>query len=306
MSRINKPTVTVRELQEATTRFDQEACWGSVHTGRYRMRYAVWGKAGDAPRTLILIHGLCDLARSFSMLMSRLIDDFRCVAIELPNGKDDDARLGTYQHADLVRDLIALLDHLKIDRVDLLGSSFGSTIALRTAFTVPERVNRVVIQGGFARRPLIRIERGLARIGRYWPWRMGELPIHNMVMRKLEAPAFVTAPQPIFDFLIACSGQTPVRAAARRALILDRLDLRPQLAAIRCPVLMIGGDRDAIVPRRYEAEVEAGVPDVRRIEFEFCGHYPQYTHPGMMAEEMQKFLCRGPSPSAVHTEPMLP
>jgi pimeloyl-ACP methyl ester carboxylesterase len=282
-------SVTVDELAAATDRFDREAVWSTCRTPGYRMRYAVWG---DAPRTLVVVHGLCDQARSFAMVMARLVDDFRCVAIELPNGKDDDATLGTYRHEDFPRDLIGLLNHLKLERVDLLGSSFGSTIALRTASVAPERVNRVVLQGGFARRPLIRIERGLARLGRYWPWRMGQLPIRDTVMRKLESPAFVTAPPDIFDFLLGNSGQTPVRAASRRALILDKLDLRPKLSNVGCPVLMIGGDRDTIVPRRYEAEVEAGVPNVRRVEFAPCGHYPQYTHPLAMADEMRKFLTQ--------------
>jgi pimeloyl-ACP methyl ester carboxylesterase len=281
-------TVTADELFAATARFDREAKWDSLRTGRYQMRYAVWG---DAPRTLLFVHGLCDLARSFAMPMANLLDDFRCVALELPNGKDDDAKLGTYRHDFFPHEVVALLDHLKLDRVDILGSSFGSTVALRTAAIYPDRLRRIVLQGGFARRPLIRAERGLARIGRYWPWRMGELPIRETVMRKLESHAFVTAPPEIFEFLLSNSGQTPVRAASRRALILDKLDLRPILARVTCPVLMIGGDRDTIVPRRYEAEVEAGVPDVRRVEFSPCGHYPQYTHPAQMAVEMRKFLC---------------
>jgi pimeloyl-ACP methyl ester carboxylesterase len=282
-------TVTAEELAAATERFDREAAWGVCRTPGYSMPYAVWG---NAPRTLVLVHGLCDLARSFAMVMVRLLDDFRCVALELPNGKDDDAILGPYRHEFYSRELLALLDHLNLDRVDLLGSSFGSTIALRTTALAPDRFHRIVLQGGFARRPLIRIERGLARLGRYWPWRMGQLPIRYSVMRKLESPAFVTAPPEAFEFLIGNSGRTPVRAAARRALILDKLDLRPILPRVMRPVLMIGGDRDTIVPRRYEAEVEAGVPDVRRVEFAPCGHYPQYTHPAAMADEMRRFLTK--------------
>lgn len=281
-------TVTTDELQSATARFDAEAKPATFDTGRYRMPYASWG---DGPRTLVFVHGLCDWPRSFAMLMSRLCGEYRCLAISLADGRTDGANLGMYSHADYAHDLIALLDHLQIDRVDLLGSSFGSTVALRTAITYPDRLNRVILQGGFARRPLIRIERGLARVGRYWPWLMGDLPIRETSMRKLEAHAFVTAPKEVFDFLLVNSGRTPIRAAARRALLLDTLDLRPQLQQVRSPVLMIGGDRDTIVPRMYEAEVEAGVPDVRRIEYSPCGHYPQYTHPERMAQDMRAFLA---------------
>ncbi len=280
-------TVTTAELQSATARFDAEAKPATFDTGRYRMPYVSWG---HGPRTLVFVHGLCDWPRSFALLMARLSDEFRCLAISLADGRTDGANLGMYSHADYAHDLIALLDHLQIERVDLLGSSFGSTVALGTAIAYPQRLNRVILQGGFARRPLIRIERGLARMGRFWPWLMGDLPMRETAMRKLEAPAFVTAPKEIFDFLLVNSGLTPIRAAARRALILDTLDLRPQLQQVRSPVLMIGGDRDTIVPRMYEAEVEAGVPDVRRIEYSPCGHYPQYTHPERMAQDMRAFL----------------
>ena len=75
------------------------------------------------------------------------------------------------------------------------------------AITYPQRLNRVILQGGFARRPLIRIERGLARVGRYWPWLMGDLPIRETSMRKLEAHAFVTAPKEIFETYIKNRGR---------------------------------------------------------------------------------------------------
>jgi pimeloyl-ACP methyl ester carboxylesterase len=251
------------------------------------MRYVTWGSGP----TVILVHGLCDQPLSFAMLMAELVDrGFRCVCYDLANGKDDDAKLGVYTHADFADDLITLLDHLKLDTADVKGSSFGSTVVLHALLRQPTRFRRVVLQGGFAHRPLMRIERGLARLGRYWPWRMGQLPIRNTVMEKLEKHQFVGCPPEVFQFLIECSGDTPIRAAARRALILDKLDLRPRLSQIAHPVLMIGGDRDAIVPRWCEADVEKGLSNVRRVEFAPCGHYPQYTMPRPMAEEMARFL----------------
>ena len=95
----------------------------------------------------------------------------------------------------------------------------------------------------------------------------------------------------MYEFFLANSGRTPIRTACLRALTLARLDLRPLLPSIRTPVLMIGGDRDAIVPRWCEREVEEGLPDVRRVEFSPCGHYPQYTHPGPMADAIRAFLA---------------
>jgi pimeloyl-ACP methyl ester carboxylesterase len=284
---------TATDLVSALKRYDQEVTQDWVMTPRYRLKYLIWGPSDGFP--LILIHGLCDTPRSFAMLMARLVDrGIRCISYYLADGRGDRARLGAYKHADFTADLIALLDHLRIDQVDLLGSSFGSTISLRSLSDHPARFRRGILQGGFARRPLLAIERGLARLGRYWPWRMGELPIREWVMTKLEAAQFVGCPPEIFRFLLDNSGLTPIRAAARRALLLDQLDLRSRLPRIPHPVLLIGGDRDTIVPRMYEAEVEAGLPRVHRIEFSPCGHYPQYTLPVPMADAVARF-CRGES-----------
>jgi pimeloyl-ACP methyl ester carboxylesterase len=225
------------------------------------------------------------------MVMARLVDaGFRCVAYELPNGLGDGANLGMVKHPHLVDDLAALLDHLRIDRADLLGSSFGTTVALRALATHPGRFRRAVLKGAFARRPLRWTERGPARLGRYWPWRMEQLPGYRHSMARLEGQGFAHCPPELFRFLLTCAGAAPARAVARRTLMLDRLDLRPQLPHIPHPVLMIGGDCDGIVYRWCEEEVERGLKDVRRVELSPCGHYPQYTMPGPTADAIAGFL----------------
>ena len=292
------PPPTAEELPTALARLTAEANPGVVVTPRYRLRYFTWGPASDRP-PVAFIHGMADRAQSFAMVMARLVDaGYRCVGYELPNGSGDGANLGMYRHSHFSADLLALLDHLSIDRADLFGSSFGSTIALRTAAQHPDRVRRVVLQGGFARRPLLRWERGLCRLGRYWPWRMSDLPFRVKEMDRLEGRHFRGGPPAAWRFLLANSGATPCRAAARRTLLIDTLDLRPRLAAVTAPVLMLGGDDDTVVPRGCEAEVEAGLRDVRRVGFAGCGHYPQYTHPNGVAAAVADFLGQTGEPGA--------
>lgn len=283
------PHPTVDDLHAAVARFESEAVPGSFHTARYCLRYWSWGRGP----TVVFVHGMADTTRSFAMQMAAMVDrGFRCVGYELPNGLDDDAVLGMYRHPHYGDDLVALLDHLSLDTAFVQGSSFGSTITLSAVARYPGRFPRVVLQGGFPRRPLIRIERGLARLARYWGGRMKDLPIRTKVMERLEKQQFVGCPDEVFRYLITCSGTTPIRAAALRTLIIDKIDLRPMLPGIRQPVLMIGGDRDSLVPREMEADLERLLPDVRRVEFSPCGHYPQYTVPRPMADAMAEFLRR--------------
>jgi len=273
-------------LRESLQRFDREAQRTTIATPRYRCRVIRWGSGPP----LVFIHGLSDEARSFAQVMAALSSDFTCFAYELPNGLEDHAAIAREQHDDHVTDLLALLDHFHLESTAILGSSFGSTITLAALARAPGRFTRAILQGGFARRPLGLVEKALARFARLCPGRMGSLPGRRYAMARLDKPAFVAAPPEAYEFFLSCAGKTPIAAAGRRALILSQLDLRPLLPTIPQPVLMIGGDRDTIVPCCYEEETLAGLRDVRRLELPLCGHYPQYTHPLRMAAAIRSFL----------------
>jgi pimeloyl-ACP methyl ester carboxylesterase len=287
---MTRPHPTADDLARARARFAAEAKPGAVHTGRYRLRYSEWG---DGP-TILSVHGLCDEPLSFCMLVAELVvRGFRVIAYDLPNGVDDDAKLTHYRHDHYVDDLLTLMGHFNLDRADVLGTSFGSTITLRALARNPERFRRAVLQGGFAHRPLQPYERWPATLARYWTVRMNQLPFRRKLMEPIDLPQFVNCPPEVHAFLVECSGKTPVQAAASRALTISQLDLRPQLPSIPHPLLMIGGDRDAVIPRASEADVERGVANARRVEFTPCGHYPQYTMPVPYAEAVAEFLESG-------------
>ncbi|QJW94200.1 Biotin synthesis protein BioH [Frigoriglobus tundricola] len=283
---VTLPDVTDAECRAALAAFARRAAHATFHTDRYRLRYVVWGSGPP----LVIIHGLSDAPRGFAMVMHRLAARFTCVAYELPNGLDDGAKLGAYRHPDYAADLLALLDHLKLERVALLGSSFGSTVALFALAADPRRFTRCVLQGGFAYRPLKWYERLGARQGRFWSGRVCELPLRAFAMRRADPTTWRGCSPLVRELFLWCNGQTPIAAASRRAVALDTLDLRPLLPAIRTPVLLIGGDRDPIVPWGCEAVLMDHLPDVRRVEFAACGHYPQYTHPGATATAAAAFL----------------
>ena len=280
---------TVEDLRDGQRRYAAEAKLASFATPRYRLDSADWGDPSHP--AVVFVHGMADQMKSFCMVQARLVDaGFRCVSYELADGYHDGAALGHYGHPEFVADLFALLDHLDLKTVHLLGASFGSTVALKAAATQPGRFPRVVLQGGFARRPLNGMELALATLGGWLPGRMEQLPMRRKMMSVSDAPQFVGTPPEALEFLDAMGGRTPVKAAAHRGMILKDLDLRPDLAGVTQPVLMIGGDRDTIVPRSCEAEVEAGVKGVRRVEIAECGHYPQYTCPATMAAQVVAFL----------------
>jgi pimeloyl-ACP methyl ester carboxylesterase len=284
-------------LADALARWRNEAQPGCVDTGRYSCRYFVWG---DGP-PLVFIHGLCERARSFVPMMAAL-RHFRCIGYELPEGGPDGARLTRYQHADLVSDLFALLDALRIPQAYVFGSSFGSTIGLAAMRAQPERIPRAILQGGFAWRPVTGWLRLVCLQLRFGRGPMGTLPFRRVLHPDAERAVFRKLAKPeMWNFLVENSDGVARAAAARRGLMLDRLDLRPQLPQIRQPILLISGDGDSLVPKSCDESLLSGLPNAARAEIPMCGHYPQYSHPALTAELTRQFLT---APSCVsHREP---
>jgi pimeloyl-ACP methyl ester carboxylesterase len=280
-------TVSAGQYHAASAAFRAEARHATFDTGRYRMRYFVWGSGSP----VVFIHGMADHAAAFLMVMHRLVPRFNCVGYELPDGLTDGARLARYTLGDYTADVLALLDHLGIARAAVLGSSFGSVIALAALATTPDRFSHGVIQNGFAYRPLNCYQRQLARTARFWPGWFADWPgIHRAVMWLFEGEMLGSLPPEVAHLMLRHGGRNPIRAVALRSLTIDRTDLRHLLPRIGVPLLLLTGDQDRLVPRSCWNEIESLARDVRRVEFAGCGHYPQYTHPGPMAEAIEHFL----------------
>lgn len=284
-------------LAGALARFEREAVRGTCDTGRYRCPYYVWGEGPP----LAFIPGLSDDGLSFVLPVTLLSAHFRCVAYNLPTGQGDGARLDRYRHRDLVADLFALLDHVGARRSYVLGSSFGSTIALAALHAAPDRLPRGILQGGFARRPLAWAEVALASFARYWPGTLSRLPGRRRLLGLAHQAAFARKPPEVWEFFLQRWGSTPLAAAGRRALLLHRTDLRPLLPEIHQPILLVCGDGDPLVGPACERDLLAGLPDATRAEITGCGHVPMFTHPEVLAELTQRFLtplpCTAPGPA---------
>jgi len=281
-------------MHEVLDDYFRQAERGVCDTGRYLCPYYTWGR-GPA---LVFVPGMCDDRLSFVLPIARLKDHFRCVAFDLPSGNGDGARLGRYRHGDHVADLLALLDHLGLKQAYLFGSSFGSTISLGALSLAPERFPRAILQGGFARRPLARPEVMLASWARYWRGNMAALPFRTALLRTSHETPVFQRDTDVWNFFMQRNGAPPMAAVARRALIIHRLDLRPLLPNIRVPVLLVCGDRDPLIGKKCENELQSGLPLASRAELENCGHLPQYSHPEVLAEVVQCYLtppsCTGP------------
>jgi len=100
---------------------------------------------GETGSPLVLLHGgVLSIDLNFTALIPRLAPRHRVVAVEMQgHGRTADIDR-TVSPATSASDVVALLDHLGIDRTHVLGHSMGGAVALELAVSHPDRVRSVV------------------------------------------------------------------------------------------------------------------------------------------------------------------
>jgi pimeloyl-ACP methyl ester carboxylesterase len=94
---------------------------------------------------LVLLHGGIGAGEMFEPIVPALAAGRRVITVDLQGHggtADVDRPLRPETMAD---DVAALIEHLGLERADLMGYSLGGAVALRTAIQHPERVRRLVL-----------------------------------------------------------------------------------------------------------------------------------------------------------------
>ena len=104
-----------------------------------------YAEHGKGP-TLVLLHGgLMTIELNFGIALPALAERHRVIAVELHgHGRTADvSRAPTF--ADFAADVVALLDHLGIERADVFGFSIGGLTGYEMVISHPHRVRRAVL-----------------------------------------------------------------------------------------------------------------------------------------------------------------
>jgi proline iminopeptidase len=188
---------------------------------------------------------------------------------------------------------MGLCDALGIEKPIVYGVSFGGFVAQAYATRHPEHPAKLILASTAARIDFNEIFAAFERVG-------------GMEAR-LVAESYWRDPTPEGrkKFLEVCIPLYRARPARdpylfKRAIVKDdvalwfsgprnehgRMDFRAALGSLRCPVLVMGGDRDPITPIAFSETIAASLPRhlVRFERFSDCGH-------GLVPDEPDRALA---------------
>ncbi len=229
-------------------------------------------------RPIVFLHGNTASSKMFEFLMPLYAENFRCILIDfLGNGQSD--RVEKFlpdMWKDEAMQAIALIEHLKYEKVNVIGTSGGAWAALNAALERPD-LFQTVIADSFDGRTL------------------NDNFSKNLLSERESAKANLQSRQ----FYEWCQGEDweKVIDLDTEALLQCTKEKRPlfnkALTEIKNPVLLIGSKEDEMCRENLEQEyreMAALIPNATIRIFEHGGHPAIVTNAEKAAEIISEFI----------------
>jgi pimeloyl-ACP methyl ester carboxylesterase len=274
--------------------------------------YREW--EGPPDSAFVLVHGLGASHLSWVQVAEGLSGLGRVFAIDLPGfGASPLAGRGT-RLMDQRQTLSRFIGSLGVERVVLGGSSMGGAVSILQTAVEPSSVSGLVLTNsvfpwrfGAVPHPLIMASFGLyATPGlgeRFVSWRLHQMDPEQMVELSLRFLATDPGaiPEDVVQLLVDLARERRddpdvARAFLESARSMLRLGRRPEVSRraldnIRCPVLLLHGCRDRLVPVGFAEAELARHPEWRGRFFRDLGHIPQMEAPERWLSEVADWFA---------------
>ena len=187
-------------------------------------------------RPMVLLHGGLGSGEMFGPVLPALAANHEVIVVDLQgHGRtaDIDRPLDVRLMAD---DIAALIDHLGLDRPDLVGYSLGGGVALHTAAKYPAKVGRLVVASANIRPEAIypEMREQQAQVGAAAAEFLKDTPMYQLYQR--------VAPRPE-DF--------PTLLDKVGASMAQRFDFADEVRGLQMPTLVLCADADMAPPSHY-------------------------------------------------------
>ncbi len=253
----------------------------------------------DAPETLLYLHGWGGSKELWWNTLARLSGEFRGIALDLPGTGRTALPPSLRTMSDTARWVAETCVRLGLDHVTLVGHSLGGNLAAQVALDYPGLARRLVLVDAA-------LDPTALPVRARWPLhgRLGipALRLMRLASLPLAAAGRRTRPDNPLGFWQAQARRThwyglanPDDRMLQRQLqaLTDNPLPTTRLLALRLPVLILHGARDAVVPLAGSIALADALTGAELVVFPTAHHCPMDTDPAGFAGALRGF-CRRP------------
>lgn len=253
----------------------------------------------NAPPVILLNGGMMTMA-AWEPVAAVLEKDFRVIRCDLRGQLLSPGEPEPSLEAH-VQDVIALLDHLGVERVHLAGTSFGALVALRLAAFRPERAASVAViaatdritpdvwEGSVrVREAALEAAAGAGDGGR----------VLDLIFPVTYSPRYLQTFRTVLEAHRAQVAALPpiwFLGTARIVSALEDLDLTPLLPDVQAPALVVAGEEDRMFPPERSRALAAAIPGARLELVPGAPHGMVIERAGDVAAILRGFLAAQPA-----------
>jgi 3-oxoadipate enol-lactonase len=259
--------------------------------GGVKLFYEIDGAGTD---TVAFVNGVAMTVQSWQPMRARFVaHGLRCLLHDcrgqLRSDKPMDSPYTMEQHA---ADFVGLLDALGIERVHVVGTSYGSEIGMLFAYAHPERIETLTVIAGVSEldslmRAAVESWAAAADCGAVpffrcmapWAYSNEYLTKNRRLLREQEE-AMTRLPLDYFG------------AFRRLVEAFLQLDITAELKRILCPTLVISAERDLLKGPRFGQLIHDNIADSEFLVIPGAGHAVVVEQPDLVAEHAIAFIDR--------------
>jgi len=262
----------------------------SVQTGSIMTNYHDVGSG----EPMLLLHGSgpgVSAWANWRLSIQSLQSDFRLLAPDLAGfGFSQTPADIVYSRNLWLEQIVAFLDATGVDKVNVIGNSFGGSMALALAIHHPQRVNRLILMGSVG--VLFELTPGLDAVWGYEPsednmraimqvFAYDQALVGDDLVRMRYEASNRAGVQEAFSAMFPAPRQRWVEAMAH-----PEADIRD----IGHKTLLIHGRDDKVIPLSTSLTLQQWIDDSQLHVFGRCGHWTQIEHAAAFAHLVTNFL----------------
>jgi 3-oxoadipate enol-lactonase len=241
-----------------------------------------------AGRAVVFVHGIPSLPGDFAAISGALEGTHRCIVMHLPGYGQTPAEEQRTSVSDMCRRIELRLVELGVTEATFIAFSGGVPKAIEIALNGLIRVSGLVLVAPVAGLdpPTAQAYRDLvAHIG------AGRFDPRPTWVARMTAVGFAERNPTGAAKVLRWLDDVPVACVCNELLALSEMrDLRPYLSALDCPVLVLSGSEDAVVPLEWAANVATSAKRGRFEVIQGAGHAVLVEQPEAAARLICEFV----------------